>query len=89
MLLFILMANIGVIMAARELLDKYFMRDNYGANPDSVNLIKTAYSVKPDYFPEEGTTQSFFQMSDFIINSDLSDSSSFSLANAQIDIANW
>jgi len=75
--------------AARELLDKYFMRDNYGANPDSVNLIKTAYSVKPDYFPEEGTTQSFFQMSDFIINSDLSDSSSFSLANEQIDIANW
>ncbi len=75
--------------ASREMLDKYFMRDNYAANPDSVNLIKTSYSIKPDYFPEEGSEKSFFELSDFIINSDLSKEKDYNSVVDKIDVENW
>ncbi|NOT37628.1 MAG: T9SS type A sorting domain-containing protein [Saprospiraceae bacterium] len=74
---------------AREILDKYFMRDNYGADPDSVNLVKTAYSIKPDYFPEEGTADSFLEMSNFIISSDLTIEDNYKKALDRIDFENW
>ncbi|MEP7195329.1 MAG: lamin tail domain-containing protein [Saprospiraceae bacterium] len=75
--------------AAREMLDKNFMNDNYNANPDSVNIVKTSYSIKPDYYPEEGSTESFFNLTNLIINSDLSDSLNYLKVLDQIDVENW
>lgn len=75
--------------AAREILDKYFMQDNYGADPDSVNLVKTSYSVKPDYYPEEGSSKSFFELSDFITKSDLTNELNYNKVLEEIDIENW
>jgi hypothetical protein len=74
--------------AAREILDEYFMRDNYGANPDSVDIIKSAYPTC-DYTVSEGTSTSFFAMSDFITNNNLSDTSLFNQATNVIDYKNW
>ncbi len=75
--------------AARELLDNYFMRDNYNANPDSVNMVKTAYSIKPDYYPEEGSEKSFIELSNYIIQTNLTNEVNYNLVLDKIDLDNW
>jgi len=77
--------------AARELLDQYFMRDNYGADADSVNIIKKENEDIGyyGYHVEEGSDISFIAMSDFLINNDLSDSALFNQAISRIDYKNW
>ncbi len=73
--------------AARELLDKYFMRDNLGAQKDSVDMILSSY---PDPFViEEGGETSFNSMNSYLINNDLSDSIMFNQASDLIDYKNW
>ncbi len=74
--------------AARERLDNYFVRDNYGADPDSVNMVKTHYGLG-DYLPEYGTIDDFFAMSDFIENNDMSNSVNFKKASQLLDLENF
>lgn len=74
--------------AAREMLNTSFMKDNYGANPDSVDIVKTAYPGM-DYVAENGSTDNFFAMSDFIINNDMSVQANFVQALTMIDAENW
>jgi hypothetical protein len=73
---------------AREMLNDYFMRDNYGVSTDNVDMVKTAFPGQ-DYVAEEGTTDGFFAMSDFIINNDMSDPTNFAQAETLIDKENW
>jgi CotH kinase protein/Lamin Tail Domain/Chitobiase/beta-hexosaminidase C-terminal domain/Divergent InlB B-repeat domain len=73
---------------AREMLNKYFMRDNYGANPENVNTIKTAFPGQ-DYVADDGTEADFFEMSDYVIESDMSVQQNFDVATTVINEKNW
>ncbi|MBL7942094.1 MAG: CotH kinase family protein, partial [Flavobacteriales bacterium] len=74
--------------AAREMLNTYFMRDNYGADDAHVHMVKNSYPSQ-EYQAEVGTNTSFFEMSDFVINTDMSVESNFQQATDLIDIENW
>ena len=72
---------------AREILDEYFMRDNYGADADRVDMIQ---SQNPDsYIAQVGTDSSFNAMSDFLMNNNLNDSALFNQAINLADYKNW
>jgi uncharacterized repeat protein (TIGR02543 family) len=73
---------------ARENLDPYFCRDNYGADPDSVNMVKTHYGIG-DYVAVSGTTDDFFAMSDYIINQPMTDPAHFAKAGGMLDLDNF
>jgi hypothetical protein len=73
---------------ARERLDNYFCRDNYGADPDSVNMVKTHFGVG-DYVAEYGTIDDFLAMSDFIINNDMTNPDNFLKASQLLDLNNF
>jgi CotH kinase protein/Lamin Tail Domain/Chitobiase/beta-hexosaminidase C-terminal domain/Secretion system C-terminal sorting domain/Divergent InlB B-repeat domain len=73
---------------ARERLDNFFVRDNFGADPDSVNMVKTHYGLG-NYVPEYGTIDDFFAMSDFIGNNDMSNPDNFKKASQLLDIDNF
>lgn len=73
----------------RELLDASYCEDNFGADPDKVDMIKTNAFTNDHYAIEEGSDTSFYAMSDFIINNDMSDSASYATALQMIDMENW
>ncbi|MDX1912970.1 MAG: lamin tail domain-containing protein [Saprospiraceae bacterium] len=73
---------------ARERLDNYFCRDNYGADPDSVNMVKTHFGVG-DYVAEYGTIDDFLAMSDFIANNNMADAGNFQQAAQLLDVNNF
>jgi hypothetical protein len=73
---------------AREMLNKYFMRDNYGASKDSVDMIKNAYPSL-EYLVEEGNSDDFYEMSDFVINNDMSNPDNFEIASSFVDVKNF
>ncbi len=72
---------------ARELLDQYYVRDNYKANADSVDIIKTSYNKGTVAI--NGSKDNFDAMRDYINTHDLSDSIYFNQVNNMIDIENW
>lgn len=76
------------LYSARERLDNYFVRDNYGANPDSVNMVKTHWG-QGDYLAEYGTLDDFFDLSDFIANQDMSDPANFDQVRQRLDLDNF
>ncbi len=73
----------------RELTNEYYPRDNHGSNPDEVDMIFTSYFQSNPYFPDEGSDEAFFSMSDFLINTDLSDPGNYASALQLIDWENW
>ncbi|MBK7937277.1 MAG: lamin tail domain-containing protein [Lewinellaceae bacterium] len=73
---------------ARERIDDYFCRDNYGANPDSVNMVKTHYGLDP-YVAEYGTIDDFYAVSDFIANNDMALAANFQKAQQLFDLENF
>lgn len=73
----------------RELLNEYFARDNFGDDPDRVDMLKTAYGESNPYLAEEGADTAFFAMSDFILNNDMSDPANFAQAQSLVDLENW
>ncbi|MBC7775848.1 MAG: lamin tail domain-containing protein [Phycisphaerae bacterium] len=77
---------------ARERLDNYFARDNYGADPDSVNMVKTYYNLGLGGTLDEaetGTLDDFEAMSNFISNNDMTDASNFQKAAQLLDLENF
>ncbi len=76
------------LYSARERLDNYFIRDNYGADPDSVNMVKTHWG-QGDYTAEYGTLDDFFDLSDFIADNDMSDPVNFEAVNQRLDLENF
>ncbi|MEP6645830.1 MAG: lamin tail domain-containing protein [Saprospiraceae bacterium] len=73
----------------REALNKYYVRDNHGSNPDQVDEIFTSYFEQNKYLPDEGTDVEFFSMTDFILNHDMRDSVNFAAAQKRVDLENW
>jgi hypothetical protein len=73
----------------REVSNEYYVRDNHGAEPDEVDQILSSYFEDEDYLVDEGTGDDFFDMSDFIIQNDMSDSAQFAKAANRIDWENW
>ena len=76
------------LYSARERLDNYFVRDNHGADPDSVNMVKTHWGLG-DYIAEYGTLDDFFDLSDFIATQDMSDSANFEAVRQRLDLENF
>lgn len=77
---------------AREGLDNYFCRDNYGANPDSVNMVKTYYNLSAGMSLDEaefGSIGDFYAMTDFISNNNLADAANFKKAGEMLDLDNF
>lgn len=74
--------------AGREMLNRFFVRDNHGSDPDQVDQIFTSYFQTNHYFPDEGTDEAFFNMSDYIIQNDMSDSAHFAEAKRLVDWEN-
>lgn len=72
--------------SAREMLNEYFVRDNYEADPDSVDIVKTYVF---NTYAEAGTMDNFNSMNNFLTNTDLSQQSNFDLASKEIDPENW
>lgn len=77
---------------ARERLDNYFCRDNYGADPDSVNMVKTYFNLNLGTTLDEaenGTLDDFLAMSNYISNQDMSDAANFEQASQLLDLENF
>ncbi|MBK8567124.1 MAG: lamin tail domain-containing protein [Saprospiraceae bacterium] len=73
----------------RELLNEYYARDNFGMDPERVDMLKTAYGYANPYFPEEGSDTAFYTMSNFILDNDMDDPANFAQAQSLIDLENW
>ncbi len=73
----------------RELLNEYFARDNFGIDPERVDMLKTAYGYANPYFPEEGSDTAFYTMSDFILNNDMAAATNFAHVQSLVDLENW
>lgn len=77
---------------AREHLDNFFVRDNYGADPDSVNIVKTYYNLVSGTTLDEAETGSlddFHAMSDYISNNDMGNAANFQRAAQLLDLDNF
>ncbi len=73
----------------REVLNRFYVRDNHGADPDRVEEIFTSYFLPNPYFPDEGTDAAFFAMSDYIIQNDMTDPAHYAAAQKLVDWENW
>lgn len=73
----------------REVTNEYYVRDNHGANEAEVDQILTSYFEDEDYLVDEGSGDDFFDMSDFIIQNDMSDPDLYAQALKRIDWENW
>jgi hypothetical protein len=77
---------------ARERLDNYFVRDNYGADPDSVNMVKTYFNLNlgiTQDVAETGNLDDFEAMSGFIANNNMADAGNFKQASQLLDLENF
>lgn len=77
---------------ARERLDNFFVRDNYGANPDSVNMVKTYFNLSlglTQDVAETGSLDDFEAMSTFISNNDMADATNYQQAAQLLDMENF
>lgn len=73
--------------AARELLNKYFFKDNYNVNIDSLDIIKSYYNIGT--LADHGTIDGFNSMINFITNCNINDSLIFDQVKSMIDLENW
>ena len=76
---------------SRERLDQYFCRDNFGCDPDSVDMIKTSFSLGGggNYVVESGSDTAFFAMHDYCLENDLSIPANYTVMLDKIDEQNW
>lgn len=77
---------------AREGLDNFFCRDNYGANPDSVNMVKTYFNIPMGTSLDEaefGGIADFQAMTDFISNNNMANAANFKKAGEWLDLNNF
>ncbi|MBK7035070.1 MAG: lamin tail domain-containing protein [Bacteroidetes bacterium] len=74
---------------AREEMDEYFLRDNFGVDPEKVDLIKTGWGGEEKTIAEAGSDTAFYRLVDFITNNDMSIPANYALAIEEIDVENW
>lgn len=77
---------------ARERLDNYFVRDNFGADPDSVQMVKTFLDLNLGAtvdVAESGTLDDFQGMTNFIANMNMNNAANFQKASQLLDLDNF
>ncbi len=67
----------------REKINEHFIANNHGVDPDSIDLLEYGGLVMV------GTNDNFYQMLDFIINNDLTDSANYEVIKGWLDIDNF
>lgn len=72
--------------AAREMLNEYFVRDNFGGDPDSVDIVKTYVF---NTYADAGNMDNFNALNDFLTTTDLSQQNNFNQAAQWLDPENW
>ncbi|MEZ5013293.1 MAG: lamin tail domain-containing protein [Chitinophagales bacterium] len=75
--------------SAREELDQHFLSENFGCDPESVDLIRTGYGGVTWYEAESGSDTAFFNLVDFITLNDMTDPTYYDAALQKIDMENW
>jgi hypothetical protein len=83
------MENIGGMYGAREEMDEYFLRDNFGVNPDAVDLIKTGWGGEEKTMAEAGSDTAFQALLDLILDNDMTDPDVYAQVVEEIDVINW
>ncbi len=75
--------------SAREELDKYYLRNNFGCNPDKVDLIRSGAGTPIWDNAEAGSDTSYWNLVDWMEDNDMSDPATYALALEKIDMENW
>ena len=75
----------------RERFDAYFCRDNFGCDPESVDMMKTSFSFGGggNYVVEAGSDTGFFSLHNYCIDNDLTTPANYNYVLSQIDEHNW
>lgn len=71
---------------ARELLNEYYIRDNFGADPDNVDIVKTHVGTT---FADAGSQQDFDDLATFLSTADLGQAENMAEARRRADLDNW
>ena len=71
----------------RERIDRFFLQDNYGVNPNNVDLIKYEHPGRATV--QEGTIDAWNALNELIMNADLTDYEMYNKAKELIDIQNF
>ncbi len=71
---------------ARELLNPYYVRDNFGADPDTVDIVKTHVGST---FADAGSREDFDDLAAFLSQADLSRPENLAEAERRADLDNW
>lgn len=71
---------------ARELLNEYYVRDNFGADPDAVDIVKTHVGTT---FADAGSQQDFDDLATFLSTADLGQAANMAEARRRADLDNW
>jgi hypothetical protein len=71
---------------ARELLNEYYVRDNFGADPDTVDIVKTHVGTT---FADAGSQQDFDDLATFLSTADLGQAENMAEARRRADLDNW
>ena len=74
---------------AREEMDEYFLRDNFGLDPDAVDLIKTGWGGEEKTIAEAGSDTAYYRLIEFITDNDMSDPDNYATAIEEVDVENW
>lgn len=75
--------------SAREELDAYFLRNNLGVNPDSVDIIRSGAGEDVWDIAETGTIDAYNALSNFFNTHDMTDDADYAEALTLIDKENW
>ena len=67
----------------REKIDRFYLQNNHGINPDEINLLEQNGLII------DGDRTAFTELIDLVESSDLSDPNSFNTIEEQVDIDNW
>lgn len=71
---------------ARELLNAFYVRDNYGADPDTVDIVKTHVG---ETFADTGSREDFDDLAAFLSTADLSLADNMAEARRRANLDNW
>ena len=75
--------------SAREELDKYFLRNNQGVNPDMVDLIRSGAGEDVWDIAEAGTITAYNDLKTFFNTHNMTNDADYALALELIDQENW
>jgi len=77
------------LYSAREELDKYFLRNNQGVNPDKVDIIRSGAGEDVWDIAEAGTITAYNELKTFFNTHSMTNPDHYALALELIDIENW